>query len=129
MSDSTDYDVEIAYLESFIYGTNPGATPPQATSFTIQQTNPAVKWIFKQVAVENNNAASGNTTVTLYLNNVLLAPSSFMTPTPRGIGTAAAGLPYAVLSSTDTLMVAVTGATTGDQITVQGLYTQVTTTT
>ena len=120
MLPSSDYDRMIPYLQSFVYGT--GAD--QKTSFDITQTNPAVRWIFKQLAVENTNSKSTNTTVALYLNKVLLAPSSYMTPTPNGLGVAASGQPYIVLNVTDTLTVALTGATGGDEINVQGLYTE-----
>lgn len=120
-----EYDIEIPYQQSFVFGTNPGATPPQATSFTISQTNPAAKWVFKQLAVENQNAASAGTTVAMYLNNVLIAPSSYMSPTPKGVGTVASGLPWIVLQASDQLLIEVQGAATGDQINVQGLYVEV----
>ena len=125
LSSYAEYDVELAYLASIVFGTNAGATPAQATSATIAQTNPAVKWVFKQIAVENTNAASAATTVALYLNGVLIAPSAFMTPTPNGLGVSASGLPWIVLGSTDTLVIDVQGATVGDQIKIQGLYVQV----
>lgn len=118
---SPDYDVMIPYLQSFTFGSGSG----QKTSFDITQTNPAVKWVFKQVAVENLNGASASTTVALYLNSVLIAPSAFMTPTPHGLGVCASGQPYLTLQATDKLTVAVQGATAGDEIEVQGLYTSV----
>lgn len=125
MTTYPEYDIEISYLQSFVYGNSPGATPPQATSFTIQQTNPSARWAFKQLAVENLNAASGGTTVAMYLNGLLIAPSTFLTPTPKGIGTVASGLPWIVLQASDQLVVEVQGASTGDQINVQGLYVEV----
>lgn len=118
---SSEYDVQTPYLQSFVYGTG----SEQSTSFTIQSNNPSQLWVFKQLGVENNNAASGSTTVALYLNGVLIAPSAYLTPTPGGLGTSASGLPYLVLQSTDQLSVSITGATAGDQIKVLGLYTEV----
>lgn len=116
-----NYDIELPYLQSIVYGTGTN----QATSYTIQQTNTAVKWIFKQISVENLNANSTGTTVALYLNNILLAPSYFLVPTPKGLGAAATGLPYVVMQSSDSLLVEFSGATVGDQINIQGLYTEV----
>lgn len=121
VSSSTDYDVLIPYLKSFIFGT----TGTRATSFTIEQDNPAVKWVFKQLAVESNNAASAATTAAMYLNGVLISPSSFMSPTPNGLGVAASGQPYLVLQVSDKLTIAINGATVGDQIEIQGLYSSI----
>lgn len=125
---SSEYDVQQPYLQSFVYGTGVG----QAVSFTIQSNNPSQLWVFKQLGVENDNPASGNTTVALYLNGVMVAPSAYLTPTTGSVGavggalgTSAAGLPYLVLQSSDQLIVSVAGATAGDQIKVLGLYTEV----
>lgn len=116
-----EYDTLIPYQDSFLYGTGAG----HATSFTIQQTNSAVVWVFKEIAVESNNAASASTTATLYLNNVLLSPSTFLIPTTNGLGITADGLPYIPLQMSDQLMISIAGATVGDQITIQGLYTEI----
>lgn len=120
MSQSTDYDVMIPFLQSIVFGTGSN----QATSYTIQQTNTSVRWIFKQLAVENQNTASTSTTVALYLNGVLLSPSSYLIPTPNGLGAVASGLPYIVLQYSDQLQVSFGGATAGDLIKIQGLYTE-----
>ena len=121
METGVSYDTMIPYLKSFIYGTGVG----QQTSFTIEQTNPSQKWVFKQLAVESNNAKSSATTAAMYLNGVLISPSSFMSPTPNGIGVSAAGEPALVLNVSDKLSVAIQGATAGDQIEIQGLYCQI----
>lgn len=121
MDSSSDYDLEIPYLQSFTYGTG----VRQQTSFDIVNTNPSDVMVFKQIAVENLNAASVATTAAIYLNGVLIAPSSYMSPTPHGLGVTATGLPYLVLQMSDKITISITGATTGDQLEVQGLYTEV----
>jgi hypothetical protein len=116
-----EYDALLPFQQSFLYGTGVG----QAKSYTIQQTNSAVVWVFKEIAVENNNAASASTTATLYLNNVLLSPSTYLIPTTNGLGITADGLPYIPLLMSDQLTISIAGATIGDQITIQGLYTEI----
>lgn len=91
----------------------------------ITPNNPAVKWIIKQVGVENLNFASAATTVTLYHNGYILAPSAFLTPTPNGLAASASGEPYTELAYSETLSVMLQGATLGDVIRVNAEYDEV----
>lgn len=92
------------------------------TAQVIMEHNLAgIMWEVEEISVRTGRVASA-TTASIFKNGNLVAPSAALTPLPVGQGTAAGGLPYEYLTSSDELEIMVQGATAGDVVTVRAQY-------
>lgn len=80
-----------------------------------------IMWEIESVSVRTGQVSSA-CTASIYKNGNLVTPSAALTPLPAGQGTAAGGLPYEYLTSSDVLQIRVQGAVSGDYMTVRAQY-------
>lgn len=92
----------------------------------LHQNNASTIWEVEQIGV-SVGPASTSANVVIYKNGNLVAPTSALAPqvSSAGIpslGQTADGLPYVYINASDELEIVVSGATTGDQLTVRAQY-------